>query len=511
MWSLGWWPHALTHGLNPFVSHYLFAPTGVNVARAATIPAAALVMSPVTALWGPLVSYNALVVASPALAAFTAYLLCRHIVRRELPALAGGFLFGFGNYELARAQVHGNLMLVFLIPLGVLLALRRLDQQTSRGAYVAMMTALLVAQMGFSTEVLATAVFMGAVMLVAARFLVPAQQREGIDRLIGESAIAGLIAAALTAPFLYYALIKGGVPTETGLAEGGMDLLNPIVPTELIWLGHSTFAQVAATMQAANFTEADGYLTLPIVLAFVWWVARSGRRLLARLVAVAAGVSFVASLGAHVHIAGIQTIALPYDWVGEWPIVRLVGPSRIAMYTSLAVAVGMAAWLAERPWRSVAGGGRWAVVLLGLVLLFPNIASRRWGTPPNIPSLFRTSAYRQYLQRDQTVLVLPMGIYSDSELWQAETGFYFRMAEGYIGRAPPPEFVGLEIDNELATGKPVNPALLATFLRTHDVRQILVERGALSYVPLLRQLEALGFPRQVAGEMLIYQVPAAWR
>jgi len=510
MWGLGWWPHALVHGLNPFVSHYLFAPTGVNVARAAMIPAAAIVLSPVTALWGPLVSYNVLAVASPVLAAFTAYLLCRHIVGRELPALAGGYLFGFGNYVLARAQVHANLTLVFLIPVAVLLVLRRLDRQISRRAYIGVLAALLVVQMGLSTEVLVTALAMAAAMLVAARFLAAASYGKRIDHLLGESLIAGLIAAALTAPFLYYALIKGGVPSETGLAEGGMDLLNPIIPTHLIWLGHETFAQISATMQAGNFTEADGYLTVPLALAFLWWVARSRRRLLARLVAIAAVVSFIASLGAHVHVAGVQTLALPYNWVAEWPIVRLLGPSRIAVYTSLAVAVGMAAWLAERPARRVAGAGRWLAVLLGMVLLFPYIGSHRWGTPPNVPALFRTSAYRRYLQRDETVLVLPMGIYSNSALWQAMTGFYFRMPEGYIARNPPPQFIGLKIDEELATGNAVNPSLLASFLRSHDVRHILIEQRALSYLPLTRQLYGLGFQTQAAGEMSIFRVPAGW-
>jgi len=116
MWALEWWPHALLHGLNPFVTHYLWAPTGANVARAATIPAAALVLSPITALFGPVVAYNVLSIASPILAAFTAYLLCRRIVARELPAFVGGLLFGFGAYQFTQLVGHPNLTLVFRVP-----------------------------------------------------------------------------------------------------------------------------------------------------------------------------------------------------------------------------------------------------------------------------------------------------------------------------------------------------------------------------------------------------------
>ena len=76
MWSLAWWPHAISHGLNPFVSHYLWSPTGVNLAQAAMIPTAAIAMSPFTALFGQTFSYNLLAIFSPALAAFTSSREC---------------------------------------------------------------------------------------------------------------------------------------------------------------------------------------------------------------------------------------------------------------------------------------------------------------------------------------------------------------------------------------------------------------------------------------------------
>ena len=85
MWSLAWWPHALAHGANPFFTHVIWAPGGDNVAAAATIPAAALALWPVTALFGPLVSYNALVILSPPLSGLTAYLLCRRLTAAKRP------------------------------------------------------------------------------------------------------------------------------------------------------------------------------------------------------------------------------------------------------------------------------------------------------------------------------------------------------------------------------------------------------------------------------------------
>ena len=38
VWSLGWWPHAVLHGQNPFVTHLLWAPHGSNLAWATSVP-----------------------------------------------------------------------------------------------------------------------------------------------------------------------------------------------------------------------------------------------------------------------------------------------------------------------------------------------------------------------------------------------------------------------------------------------------------------------------------------
>ena len=104
MWSLAWWPHALLHGTNPLFTHSIWFPEGANIAAAATIPAAALAMWPVTAAFGPLVSYNVLAILSPALSALTAYLLCRRLTGDREASLVGGFLFGFNSYELQPAS-----------------------------------------------------------------------------------------------------------------------------------------------------------------------------------------------------------------------------------------------------------------------------------------------------------------------------------------------------------------------------------------------------------------------
>src|SRR6516165_10419135 len=79
IWFLNWWPWAITHGLNPFVSYYVWYPHGFNMTWATSVPLAALLMWPLTWLYGAVVSYNVLSLLAPALSAWTAFRLARYL------------------------------------------------------------------------------------------------------------------------------------------------------------------------------------------------------------------------------------------------------------------------------------------------------------------------------------------------------------------------------------------------------------------------------------------------
>jgi hypothetical protein len=505
MWALAWWPHALAHGLNPFVTHYLWSPTGVNVAQGAMIPTAAIAMAPLTELAGPIVSYNFVSIVSPVLAALTAYLLCRRIVGRELPAIAGGYLFGFSAYEFAQLTGHPNLTLIFLIPVMVHIALRRFDREISRTAFVVWMVLLFILQAGLSTELLAESVGLGTFALVCARFLVPKRRRSQIDGLFMETLGAGLIAVVLISPFLYYALFSGSFPEGApDLSDKyGLDLLNPFFPTYSTWLGHHDFLSLGLTFEGQNVSEADGFLGIPLVLAFVLWLqaARRGSALV-RLLAILATVTFVAALGSHLHIAGQQTVALPFNWIRQLPVFNNIVPSRIILFTTLAIAVGVAAWLALPTGRVWA---RWLVVLAAAVAIYPNIPIGLYNRAPINPRFFSTDMYRSYLAHDEAVLVLPFGANDVSMLWQAESGFYFYMPEGYVSGNVPAPFNTDPTVVRLVTNTPPSAAALGSFIREHHVMHVVVD--AANQGVWLGVLAQLGLHGRLVGGVLLYIVP----
>src|SRR5207237_172384 len=87
IWSFAWWPHAIFHWQNPFITHAIWAPDGTNLAWTASAPGLSLMFMPLTLIAGPLISYDVAAILMPALAALTAFLLCRHVTRTFWPAI----------------------------------------------------------------------------------------------------------------------------------------------------------------------------------------------------------------------------------------------------------------------------------------------------------------------------------------------------------------------------------------------------------------------------------------
>ena len=53
-WFLAWMPYALGHGLDPFFSHSLFSPTGVNLGQNTAAPLLGLLTAPLAPFVGPI-------------------------------------------------------------------------------------------------------------------------------------------------------------------------------------------------------------------------------------------------------------------------------------------------------------------------------------------------------------------------------------------------------------------------------------------------------------------------
>ena len=213
-WSLVHWLEVLAGNQSPFLTDRIDAPMGFNLAWATTIPGPALLFAPLTALAGPLVTYNTLAIAAPAMAAWTAYLLCRHITQDSLAAILGGWIFGFSSYLLGQTLNHLNLALVAALPLIVLVVIRLVEQSIRPGRGVLALAGLIAMQFLIFTEVGATATVVGSLAILAAIAIGPSELRGRILRTLPLIVAGYALAVAIISPLLLPVERESTIPPQ---------------------------------------------------------------------------------------------------------------------------------------------------------------------------------------------------------------------------------------------------------------------------------------------------------
>ena len=427
IWSLGWWPHAILNGENPFVTHAMWPVTGLNLAWITAVPLLALLAAPVTFFAGPVIAYNVVAVAMPALAAWTGFLLCRHLTGSWWPSLAGGYLFGFSSYVIAHTTAgHSNLTSVFLVPLVAVTVLQYVDGKIGRRALALRLGFLLGAQVYLSTEVFATlTVVLVASLLVA--FLVVAEARDRLRSAALPVLAAFGIACVVAGPILAYALSDFRTRSINDPALFPADLLNLVVPTEVTYV-RGDRATALSDDFLGNNAENGAYLGLAL-LVILGWFAWQGRRTPGRrLLVVLLALGIVAELGVALRVGGDHVLPLPWALAEKLPALDNVLPVRFSMYVALAAAAAAALWASSpRPswWLRAALLGAAAVSLL------PALPRDLWHRTPTRPAFFADDIYRECFRGDENVFV-PDAAGIDATLWQVESGYRFRLANGSL-------------------------------------------------------------------------------
>ena len=508
VWFLAWWPHAIATGSNPFLTHAVWAPSGYNLAGSTAMPGPSLALAPVTALFGPVVSYNLLSLAAPALSAWTAFLLCRRVTGRFGPSLVGGYLFGFSTYELGQLTGHPNLALVALVPVAVTVVVRRVKGDLAARPFVLLLALVLVGQFLISTEVALTMTMFGGLALLLAIAMFGKESRPRLVQTTIQVGAAYLLSAIPLVPYLYYVAKSASHSPIYAFYPSlySTDALNFVVPTPLTFFGRHQFAAVAANFKG-NISEEVGYLGLPLLAAVLVFAASRWRSALARFLLAMLAVVLLATLGPALRIAGSDTVSLPWRALIHLPFVRYVLPARLMMYAFLLAGVIVAIWLAGPETAGVPRWARWAVAGLAVALLLPNPSYPIWRSRVDTPAFFADGLYRQVLRPGEIIVVIPYGDRGHSMLWQAQAGFFFDMAEGYVSVVPPPEFSGYPILKTLYDGELVPDAdrELRRFLHDKGVGAVVVQEGRPD--PWGDLFGAIDPDPETLGGVVLYRVP----
>ena len=502
MWFLAWWPHALLHGLNPFVTHAILYPDGYNLQWVASMPLPSIVLAPVTLGFGPAVTWNVLQLLCPALSAWTAFLLCRHVVGRTLPSLVGGYVFGFSPYMLSNLQASPNLALVALLPIFVLVVLRRLEGTIGSRRFVVEMTVALAAQYLIATEVLATAVAFGILALVLAAIFAP-ERRSALWDVAKLLVVSFATTAILISPFLYYFLFGAHYPPSNTRFRA--DLASFVLPPKGVVLGfHGPGGGSTGSALVA-------YLGLPllVLIALFLWSRRRERS--TWWLALFMFLVLLASLGPRLLVRGTETgIWLPWDLVGRLPLLRYAIPERLVLFLTLPAAVIVALWLGTGSRGGARGSvARWALALLAVACIVPNAGAAAWDTAISEPAFFAHHAYRRYLNGSDHVLTVPF--WGPNQRWIADAGFPFALSAGATGQGQSPGYTRYPIWRTLVDFPyPLPPDYgyqLRRFLAAKHVTAIVVEQGFPG--PWSKLFGTLGVRPVATGGVLLYRLRGA--
>ena len=386
IWFLRWIPFALDNGEELLFSDYLNHPDGVNLMWNASLPLLGFVLAPLTARWGPVLTFNVVLVLANGLSAWAAYLAIRRYVPGHLAAAVGGLVFGFSPAIRGQSN-HPHISFAFLVPLMLLAVDEILVRQRRPPWLVGPLLGLMAGcQLLIGEELLTATVLFGILLLLV---LVVNNPRALLDRrrvahaLVAfalAAAVGGAIAAKpLSVQFTGPQRIEGDITKRIF----GHDLLGFVVPGS---------PQLLAARRTVGSNAA--YLGGPLLLVLLVVAVRYWRRPVVRVGAVMLLLAATLSMGPYLHVGGrattIELLWAPFD---RLPVIDNLIPSRLAMYTALFAGLLLAVYL-HAVWR----GGGWrrpAAIAVAVAALVPLLPARPVpAIAVDTPPFFRSSVQR---------------------------------------------------------------------------------------------------------------------
>lgn len=498
-WSLRWWPYAIGHGLNPLHTTQVGAPAGYDLAWVTSIPPLALLVFPLTAMAGPVVSFSLLVTASIPVSAWAAFVLCRRLTQRFWSALAGGAVYGFSAYEMNHIFAGQlNLAVSLLLPLMAYLVVLWRDGRIGSRVFVGLLAVAMAAQFYLFLETFADMTVVWVLALLVGYTLAGRPDRPAVARLSRLVAVAYVLAVVFAAPYLVYALSHVPPGFVRSPAGSSLDLAGLVVPRAGQTFGLSWLAHYSGPLPVPG---KDGYLGIPLLAIVAALAAASWSRKITKFLIVMFFLLVLGALGPVLHVDGHQVTGLPWARLWFLPIVRSAYPARLMVFVFLAVAVMVAMWLAgpsRRVW------ARWLLAGLAIAAIAANTPALYLQNGPGLPAFITSGEYSRYLDPGATVVVI-----SDrgnaGMLWQAETNFYPRLAGGYLNAAIAH---GTDLPlpvADLAKGGLTRHAVqqFRSFITRARVTAILVDANSARGWPA--RLGELGLRGQAIGGVILYR------
>ncbi len=456
VWCMGWFPYALSHGLNPLYSNQIMAPGGISLAWTTPVPVAAIFMWPVTALFGPVVSYNLAILVAPPVTGWAAFLAAHRLTGRFWASLLAGAVYGFSPF-MAMHDARGdlNLSAIILFPLMVYLVLLWRDGVLRRTGFVIWMAVAMALQFYTFTEFFADMTVLLATALVIGYAVAGRSDRRTVAQLAALIAMAYAGALALASPYLIYALPRYPSALTRQLPDYSLRMARLILPSSDRFAG---LRPLMAYSKSLGPVSIDDYVGIPLLVILLLLAVCTWKSKITRLLALMFAVVIAAAAGPSLIVTDRPVSALPWGGLWNLPIARSAEPSRLIVFGFLILAFAVALWLAAPAASRLAQAARWGLGALALATIVADVpmfvsaavppaerqipAAATMRPSGALPTFITDGLYRRYLKPGETVVVVSARG-NAGMLFQACSGFYFRIVGGYVNMSlsaqdPPP-------------------------------------------------------------------------
>jgi hypothetical protein len=442
VWDLWWTAHQVTHLGNPFFTHYMAAPVGIQLGFDTTMPLAGLIMTPVTLAFGPTVTYCLLTIVLPGLACYVMYRAARLWLAAP-GAIAAGALFGLSSMLAWQDWYHLNIALgTLFLPMTLEAAVRlRRSPGLRRGVILGLV-------LGGSVLVNQESAVMAVLLAAAALLPWLVRNRGALGALAAGAVVALVVASPQLAAMIQQAAGGGASVSAAKLASdyGTYGAALPGVFSPSPQLDHVGLHAVASLYQYRVSAEAVATygLVLSVLALFglvVSW-RRRGFRQLGLLwlggAALALGSTLVIGNRAHVPLAvtwnGARvSLLMPYTWLVHVPgLSALREADRLALLGlvgATALAGSAVDWLSRHSRPLLAVAAALAALELG------------WTGNPGVRGMMPTASALQALDRPiaadhsgSIVLDVPFGLRGGLPLYGssiAKPAFLLATADGH--------------------------------------------------------------------------------
>ena len=456
VWWFGWTAFALTHGHDVLLAQWQNYPAGQNFGLQGPMLGIAVLFTPITKIFGPVVSWNIAVRFVFAASASSMCFVLRRWVTWWPAAFVGGLLYGFSAYMLTYASGLLFLTFVALPPVFFLLLHEILVRQKWRPSTAGMLLGVVCfVQFFLGVEVLASMIIIGVIATGLFLLLNHRHLHDTWRYMVRAFLYGGVVGGVLLlAPAAYMVFGPQNAHGSPGFGASGLfpsDLYGAFVPGSQ-WLSSNGLTKLANT----NFVYASAeYIGIPLIAALACFALflRSRRPIL--FAGAMAVIAFVLSLGPRLWIDGHQTpVVLPFVLFAHLPVLKGLTAVRFALYTSLFTAVMFAIGLDELRqrltkrrapshlpaywWRLATVGILAAIVAAVILPLVPSHTQPADST--DIPSFFTTSAIDS-VPKGSVLLAYPYPDDKGPDLFyepphnimldQAASGMRFKLVGGY--------------------------------------------------------------------------------